>query len=191
MKRILFCLALFLTLLNVHSEDKKMKTESIVLGAGCFWCTEALYQSTPGILTAESGYANGKIESPTYEQVCSGTTGHAEVIKVTFDPAKITLARVLELFWQTHDPTTLNRQGNDVGTQYRSLIAYSDEAQKKIAEESKLKAAPLFKQPIVTEVAALTKFYLAEDYHQDYYRLNPNQPYCRAVIKPKLDKFKP
>ena len=168
-----------------------MNTESIVIGGGCFWCTEALYEKVSGILSIESGYANGKIENPTYEQVCSGTSGHAEVVKITFDPTKITLARILELFWQAHDPTTLNRQGADVGTQYRSIIAYANENQKIIAGESKLKAAALFKAPIVTEIAPLTKFYPAEAYHQDYYRLNPSQPYCRAVIKPKLDKFKP
>jgi len=188
MKSILLLLSLLLT---IQSEEKNMKTESIVVGGGCFWCTEALYEKVPGILTVESGYANGKIENPTYEQVCSGSSGHAEVIKITFDPAKTSLSRVLELFWQAHDPTTLNRQGADVGSQYRSIIAYSDEAQKKIAEESKLKAASLFKTPIVTEITALTKFYPAEMYHQDYYRLNPNQPYCQMVIKPKLDKFKP
>lgn len=164
-------------------------TEIATLGGGCFWCTEAIYQMLPGVSKVVSGYAGGHIENPTYKEVCSGTTGHAEVIQVHFDPAKISFDKILETFWQAHDPTTLNRQGADVGTQYRSAIFYSTEAQKAAAERSKVSAQKEFKDPIVTQIAPLTKFYPAEDYHQDYYRQNPNQGYCRAVIRPKVEKF--
>lgn len=164
-------------------------TEIATLGGGCFWCTEAIYQMLPGVTQVVSGYAGGTSENPTYKEVCSGTTGHAEVIQVHFDPSRISYEKILETFWEAHDPTTLNRQGADSGTQYRSIILYSSGAQKTAAEASKAAAQRQFKDPIVTEIVPLTKFYPAEDYHQDYYRSNPNQGYCRAVIRPKVEKF--
>jgi len=165
------------------------KTELATLGGGCFWCTEALYQMLPGVKSVVSGYAGGKTENPTYKQVCEGDTGHAEVIQIEFDPGVISYEKILETFWEAHDPTTLNRQGADTGTQYRSVIFYHSEAQKAAAEKSKAAAQKDFVQPIVTEISPLPKFYKAEGYHQDYYRNNPSQGYCRMVIKPKVDKF--
>ena len=165
------------------------QTETATLAGGCFWCTEAVFERLPGVLSVSSGYTGGQTESPTYEQVCTGGTGHAEAIQVTFDPAKITFAKLLETFWEAHDPTTLNRQGADRGTQYRSAIFYHSEAQRLAAEKSKLAAAKNFSSPIVTEIVPLKKFFKAEGYHQDYFRNNPNGGYCRAVIKPKLDKL--
>lgn len=164
-------------------------TEIATLGGGCFWCTEAIFQMIPGVKKVVSGYAGGVKENPTYKEVCSGTTGHAEVIQVEFDPAQISYGRILETFWEAHDPTTLNRQGADVGTQYRSIILYSNDAQKKAAESSKAEAQKQFAHPIVTEITPLKKFYRAEGYHQDYYQQNTSQPYCRAVIQPKVEKF--
>jgi peptide-methionine (S)-S-oxide reductase len=164
-------------------------TEIATLGGGCFWCTEALFQMLSGVKSVTSGYAGGTKENPTYKEVCSGETGHAEVIQVKYDPAVISYEKLLETFWEAHDPTTLNRQGADAGTQYRSIILYSSEAQKLAAEKSKAEAQRHFHQPIVTEIAPLKKFYRAENYHQDYYRDNSNQPYCRMVIRPKLEKF--
>jgi len=163
--------------------------ELATFGGGCFWCTEAVFQMMPGVKSVTSGYAGGHTENPTYEQVCNGTTGHAEVIQVAFDPAKTSYENVLEIFWEAHDPTTLNRQGNDTGTQYRSIVLYNSEAQKEAAEKSKSVAQQNFIKPIVTEIVPLTKFYPAEGYHQNYYRSNPNQGYCRAVIQPKVQKF--
>ncbi len=163
--------------------------EEITLGGGCFWCTEAVYLRIPGVLSVKSGYAGGTVKSPTYKQICTGTTGHAEVIQVKFDPNQVDLSQILGIFWKAHDPTTLNRQGNDVGTQYRSVIFYKNEAQKKIAEDSKKNAAKSFSDSIVTEISPLPEFYMAEDYHQDYFRLNPGNPYCNYVIPPKLDKL--
>ncbi len=160
------------------------------LGAGCFWCVEAIFQELKGVHKVVSGYAGGHVENPSYEQVCSGETGHAEVVQITFDPDMISYHDLLEVFWHTHDPTTLNRQGNDVGTQYRSVIFYHDEEQKRLAEASKAAAQRLFDDPIVTEIAPLTTFYAAEGYHQNFYRRNPSQPYCRFVIDPKVQKFK-
>jgi peptide-methionine (S)-S-oxide reductase len=165
-------------------------SSSIVLGGGCFWCIEALFETLDGIEKAESGYAAGDVPNPTYQAVCTGETGHAEVVRLTFDPQKISLEDILEFFWQAHDPTTLNRQGADVGTQYRSIILYADEAQRKAAEASKARANPLFKGRIVTEIEPLAEFYKAEGYHQDYYANNQNAPYCRAVIAPKLNKLR-
>lgn len=165
------------------------KTVLATLGGGCFWCTEAIYQMLSGVKSVVSGYAGGKTENPTYKQVCEGNTGHAEVIQIEFDPAVISYEKILETFWEAHDPTTLNRQGADTGTQYRSVIFYHSEAQKAAAEKSKAAAQKDFIQPIVTEIRPLTKFYKAEGYHQDFYRNNPNQGYCRAVIQPKVDKF--
>ncbi|MCU0771880.1 MAG: peptide-methionine (S)-S-oxide reductase MsrA [Verrucomicrobia bacterium] len=165
------------------------KTELATLGGGCFWCTEALYQMLPGVKSAVSGYAGGEQPNPTYQEVCSGRTGHAEVIQIEFDPAILSYAKVLKTFWEAHDPTTLNRQGADVGTQYRSIILYHSDEQKAAAEKSKAEAQKQFKDPIVTQIAPLTKFWPAEDYHQQYYARNPNAGYCRAVIRPKVEKF--
>lgn len=160
------------------------------LGAGCFWCTEAVFQRLPGVVSVMPGYAGGTKPNPTYEEVCTGKTGHAEVAQITFDPSKISYEKLLEVFWEAHDPTTLNRQGADVGTQYRSAIFYHNEKQKLAAEKSKAEAQKLFDDPIVTEIHSLTNFYKAENYHQDYYKNNPNAPYCVFVIKPKLKKLK-
>jgi peptide-methionine (S)-S-oxide reductase len=166
--------------------------EIATFGAGCFWCVEAIFQNLKGVHSVVSGYAGGTVENPTYQQVCTGDTGHAEVIQITFDPAVITYEDLLYVFWRTHDPTTLNRQGADVGTQYRSVIFYHNERQKAIAEQSKhdIAASGVWRAPIVTEIVPLRNFYKAETYHQNYYRLNPNQPYCRFVIDPKIQKFK-
>ncbi len=170
--------------------DAPAKTETITLGAGCFWCTEAVFQQIPGVISATSGYMGGRSKNPTYEQICSGATGHAEVTQIVFDPQKLPLEKLLETFWHMHDPTTLNRQGNDTGTQYRSAIFYETEAQREIAGRSKAEAASHFADPIVTEITSATEFHPAEDYHQEYYRLNKNRnPYCRAVITPKLAKL--
>jgi peptide-methionine (S)-S-oxide reductase len=166
------------------------KLATATLGAGCFWCVEAIFQELEGVHRVVSGHAGGEVENPTYEQVCSGETGHAEVVQITFDPHVITYQDLLEVFWRTHDPTTLNRQGNDVGTQYRSVIFYHDDEQKRLAEASKAEAQRLFDDPIVTEIVPLTAFYAAEGYHQNFYRLNPSQPYCHFVIDPKVQKFR-
>ena len=168
------------------------KLEKATLGAGCFWCVEAVYQNLAGVESVVSGYAGGHVPHPTYEQVCTGTTGHAEVAQITFDPAVVSYGEILDVFWRTHDPTTLNRQGADVGTQYRSVIFYHTDKQRRIAEESKVAAdaSGLWKNPIVTEIAPLTEFFPAEDYHQNYFRRNPHQPYCQMVVAPKVEKFK-
>jgi peptide-methionine (S)-S-oxide reductase len=158
-------------------------------GGGCFWCLEAVFERIPGVTSVTSGYAGGKTASPTYEQVCTGTTGHAEVVQITFDPARISYEGLLEVFWLAHDPTTLNRQGADVGTQYRSIILYHDEAQKAAALASVKKAQAGFKDRIVTEVVPLAAFWKAENYHQDYYNANKTAGYCRVVISPKLKKL--
>ncbi|MCP5530617.1 MAG: peptide-methionine (S)-S-oxide reductase MsrA [Opitutaceae bacterium] len=164
-------------------------TETLVLGGGCFWCTEASYQLLPGVKSVVSGYAGGTTENPTYKEVCSETTGHAEVIRIKFDPEKITLREVLDFFWEIHDPTTLNRQGADVGTSYRSIILYANEEQRVTAEASLKSAQAIFRDPIVTEIVPLKKFWPAEDYHQDYFAKNPSQGYCQAVIAPKIRKL--
>jgi peptide-methionine (S)-S-oxide reductase len=164
--------------------------ETITLGAGCFWCTEAVFQQTPGVVAVTSGYMGGNLPHPSYDAVCTGTTGHAEVTKVVFDPTKTTLEKILTRFWHAHDPTTLNRQGGDSGTQYRSAIFFYSEAQKAIAEKSKADAGAEFSRPIVTEITAAAEFYPAEDYHQNYYSQNKRRnPYCQAVIAPKLRKL--
>jgi peptide-methionine (S)-S-oxide reductase len=165
------------------------KTETADLGGGCFWCMEAVFERLPGVISVTSGFAGGTTENPTYEEVCTETTGHAEVTEIVFDPARISYAKLLEVFWQAHDPTTLNRQGADEGTSYRSIILYHDEKQKLIAEKSKLEAQSNFRDPIVTEIVPLKKFYKAEDYHQEYYDNNPGNGYCRVVIAPKLEKL--
>lgn len=166
--------------------------EVITLGAGCFWCTEAVFQRLEGVEKVVSGYAGGLIENPSYRQICTGTTGHAEVIQVYFDPKKVTLESLLEVFWATHDPTTLNRQGGDVGPQYRSAIFYHSDSQKQIATllKTEVNVKHLFDKPIVTEITAFINFYPAENYHQDYFNLNGMQPYCQFVVKPKVDKLK-
>jgi peptide-methionine (S)-S-oxide reductase len=168
---------------------KTNHTELATVGGGCFWCTEAVFQKLPGVISIASGYAGGTTENPTYEQVCRGNTGHAEVIQIEFDPQKISYQKLLHYFWDAHDPTTLNRQGADEGTQYRSIILYNSEAQKLAAEKSKLEAQPNFKSPIVTEIVPLKKFYKAETYHQNYYNDNSSQPYCAVVIRPKVEKI--
>ncbi len=164
--------------------------QAIDLGAGCFWCTESVYQQIPGVLSVTSGYMGGQTKNPTYQQICEGDTGHAEVTRIVFDPKQTSLASILETFWKMHDPTTLNRQGNDVGTQYRSAIFYADEQQRAVAEESKRQAQTKFGTPIVTEITPAAHFYAAESYHQDYYRQNKmRNSYCAYVITPKLQKL--
>lgn len=166
-------------------------TESIVLGGGCFWCTEAVFDRVQGVVDVESGYSNGQTLNPSYEQVCTGRTGHAEVVKVVFDPAQISLREILEIFFVVHDPTTLNRQGNDVGTQYRSGIYYLDPAQKQVTDEviREIGDSKTYRAPIVTEVEPLANYSAAEAYHQDYFLNNPNQGYCAFVVGPKVEKF--
>ena len=165
--------------------------QKATFGAGCFWCVEAVFQRLKGVIAVESGYTGGHVENPTYKQVCTGNTGHAEVIQITFDPEQISYETLLEVLWSSHDPTTLNRQGNDAGTQYRSVIYYHDEQQKTIAEKSKEQAnnSGEFKDPIVTEISPLGTYYPAEDYHQNYYNDNSNQSYCAFVITPKIKKL--
>lgn len=170
-------------------EKANQPTETATLGGGCFWCTEAIYQMLPGVKSVASGFAGGTTENPTYHDVCTGRTGHAEVIQIEFDPKAVSFEKILETFWDAHDPTTLNRQGNDTGTQYRSIILYHNEAQKAAAKKSKAEAQKKFNRPIVTEIVPFKNFYKAEDDHQNYYRSNPNQPYCRAIIRPKVEKF--
>ena len=164
--------------------------ETLVLGGGCFWCVEAAYELIPGVLAAESGYAGGKRPNPSYEQVCTGATGHAEVVKITYDPAQVTRTALLDFFWDIHDPTTLNRQGADTGTQYRSVIYYANEAEKAAVEASRDRANPGWGGKIVTEISPLPEFFVAEAYHQDYFRKNPGNGYCQAVIRPKIEKLR-
>ena len=166
--------------------------EIATLGAGCFWCVEAIFQSLPGVISIEPGYAGGSIKNPTYEQVCNGDTGHAEVCQIEFDAKTISFSELLDVFWTTHDPTTLNRQGADSGTQYRSVIYYHNKEQKIIAETSKEDADTHlnFDSQIVTEISPITNYSTAEKYHHNYYKNNPNAPYCQFVIRPKIEKFK-
>ena len=166
--------------------------EKATFGSGCFWCTEAIFEKLNGVESVVSGYSGGTVVNPTYKEVTTGETGHAEVTQILYDPKIISFTELLEVFWQTHDPTTLNRQGNDVGTQYRSAIFYHNEEQKKLAEEykKKLEDAKVFDDPIVTEITKFSQFYVAENYHQDYYEQNKSQPYCSFVITPKVEKFK-
>ena len=172
--------------------DEQNKYEVATFGAGCFWCTEAVFQRLKGVVKVESGYSGGSVPNPTYEAVCTGKTGHAECTQITFDPKIISYKELLEVFWKTHDPTTLNRQGADAGTQYRSVIFYHNDEQKQLAGKYKneLTSAKIWSDPVVTEISSFRKFYKAEDYHQNYYNQNSNQPYCSFVITPKLDKFK-
>lgn len=183
---------------HILKEDMSIKPEFTdttavaTFGAGCFWCVEAIFQDLNGVYSVESGYMGGEKKDPTYKEVCTGTTGHAEVCRIVYDPRLLTFKDLLEVFWQTHDPTTLNRQGNDVGTQYRSAIFYYSEEQKKEAEfyKSELDNSGAFSDPIVTTLEPVDTFYPAEDYHQNYFNQNGDQPYCSFVIKPKVEKFK-
>lgn len=173
-----------------QNEQAAAPTETIVLGAGCFWCVEAVFASLDGVESATSGYMGGHIKNPAYREVCTGRTGHAEVVKVVFHPQLIDLHTILEVFFVSHDPTTLNRQGADTGTQYRSAIFYTSETQKEVCEEGMRKAQGHWSEPIVTEITPATAFYPAEDYHQQYFELNGEAPYCRAVIAPKMNKVR-
>jgi peptide-methionine (S)-S-oxide reductase len=185
---------------NNESEIKAMEENNInaagsdtaIFGAGCFWCIEAVFQEIKGVLKVESGYSGGTVKNPSYREVCEGTTGHAEVARITFDPKVISYDELLSIFWQTHDPTTMNRQGNDSGTQYRSAIFYTSEKQQQLAEKYKkeLNAQGAFANPIVTEIVPFKVFYKAEDYHQNYYSSNGNAPYCQFVIAPKVEKMR-
>ena len=202
MRRILICLIGLITIISfglkgstiyiTNMETKGGATKNAVFAGGCFWCTEAIFRQLKGVEKVISGYSGGNVVNPSYREVCTGTTGHAECTRITYDPEQITFAELLEVFWTTHDPTTLNRQGADSGTQYRSAIFYTDEDQKQqaIAYKEKLEKEKIWNHPIVTEITMFEKFYPAEDYHQDYYFNNSNQGYCRIVITPKLDKFK-
>jgi len=172
----------------IIEEGKEVAT----LGAGCFWCVEAIFQSLNGVEKVVSGYSNGTVKNPSYKEVCAGRTGHAEVVQITFDPTIVSFAEILEVFFETHDPTTLNKQGADEGTQYRSAIFYHSEAQREVAEIATKAAAESgsWSDPIVTEITAFASFFPAEDYHQEYFNINGEQPYCQMVIRPKVDKFK-
>lgn len=179
----------------VDNSQNHMNTENTqvaVLGAGCFWCVEAIFESLKGVEEVVSGYSGGQIKNPSYKEICTGRTGHAEVVKVVFHPDTISFDELLEVFWQTHDPTTLNRQGADVGTQYRSVVFYTNEEQKQTAETYKrrLNEEKAYPNPVVTEISPFDVFYPAEDYHQEYFRNNTDQPYCSMVIKPKMEKFR-
>lgn len=180
------------TAMNTNSTTWNTGQALATFGSGCFWCTEAIFQRVEGVTKVASGYAGGHVKNPTYKEVCSGLTGHAEVIQLTYDPGKISYEELLEIFWQTHDPTTLNRQGADAGTQYRSVIFYHTDEQRKLATEykKKLDESGAFDDPIVTEISPIKEYYPAEDYHQNYYNLNGSAPYCSYVIQPKIDKFK-
>jgi peptide-methionine (S)-S-oxide reductase len=190
MKRRSFLLTLTLAVSTAAAMTSlSAKTESLVLGGGCFWCTEAAFELLPGVKAVTSGYAGGKEPNPTYEQVCAHVTGHAEVIKIDYDPAQISLEKLLDYFWHVHNPTQVGGQGNDHGPQYRSIILFANAEQKAAAEKSKAKAAQEFRDPITTEIVPLEKFWPAEDYHQDYFRQHPNQGYCSVVIAPKIKKL--
>lgn len=171
---------------------EKNNLEAVTLGAGCFWCIEAIFDSLKGVEDVISGYSGGSTENPTYQEVCTGSTGHAEVIQIRFDSEKISFSEILRVFFAVHDPTTLNKQGGDIGTQYRSAIFFHSEEQKQIAERvmKEIDDANIWENPIVTEISPFKKFYAAEDYHQEYFMKNPNQPYCAAVIAPKVAKFR-
>jgi peptide-methionine (S)-S-oxide reductase len=175
--------------LSGSAQDAAPSTQLATFGGGCFWCVEAVYERVPGVISVTSGYAGGNLDNPTYEQVVEGDTGHAEVVQVEFDPARISFRRIIDLFWDAHDPTTLNRQGADVGPQYRSIILFHDDAQRAEAEASRAEAQPRFRSPIVTEIVPLRRFYAAEAYHQDFQRRNPRHGYVRAVIDPKLARL--
>jgi peptide-methionine (S)-S-oxide reductase len=177
---------------NPVKPDKEAKYKIAIFGGGCFWCTEAIFSQLKGVKKVISGFSGGTVPNPTYREVCTGKTGHAECIQITYNPEEISYPELLEVFWDTHDPTTLNRQGADAGTQYRSVIFYTDEEQKKQAIEYKerLEKEKIWDKPIVTEITKFDKFYSAEAYHQEYYENNPDQAYCRIVITPKIEKFR-
>ena len=192
--RVFLGLAVLTLVLQVNAQKGKNMNNDLAVatfGNGCFWCTEAIFQQLKGVESVYPGYTGGSVKNPSYREVCTGTTGHAEAIQIKYDPSVINYRELLDIFFYTHDPTTLNRQGNDVGTQYRSAIFYHDEEQKAAAEEiiSQLTSEKVYDDPIVTEVTPMDVFYMAEDYHKNYYLNNKNQGYCRAVINPKLDKF--
>jgi len=200
MKKIMVTTTLLAVLFIAHScgykatknvETMNTKTETVTLGAGCFWCVEAIFSRLNGVIKVESGYSGGHVKNPSYQQVCTGETGHTEVVQVTFNPDVIPFAKILEIYFKTHDPTTLNRQGADIGSQYRSVIFYHNEDQKATAIEVRdaLDRAGIWSDPIVTAIEPYLNFYRAEDYHQNYYEGNKNQPYCQMVITPKLEKF--
>jgi len=190
MKKILFWFFILGWISSVNAKENTMKYEIATLGGGCFWCLEAVFEETKGVVDVVSGYAGGTTLHPTYEQVSKGTSNHAEVVQITFDASIISYEEILKIFWLIHDPTTLNRQGNDVGTQYRSVIFYHDEVQKRTAEASLNAFGAKFMKPIVTQLLALPTFYEAEAYHQNYFKNNPNQGYCAFVISPKVQHFK-
>jgi len=189
MKKIILILLSVLALNQANAQGKK--TEKATFGMGCFWCTEAIFQKLKGVVSVKSGYEGGKLANPTYEEVCTGFTGHAEVLEITYNPMVITYSDLLEVFWKSHDPTTLNRQGADSGTQYRSVIFYHDAVQKDLAEKYKaeLNKTNAYGKKVVTAIEAAKPFYVAENYHQNYYNKNGNEPYCRLVILPKLEKL--
>ncbi len=189
MIRLLLPLCLFALLPSSMTQAAETKTESIVLGGGCFWCTEAAYKLLPGVKGATCGYAGGDEPNPTYEQVCAHAPGHAEVVKIDYDPSVVSLDRLLDYFWQVHNPTQVGGQGNDHGPQYRSIILPANAAQKAAAEKSKAEAGKIFRDKLTTEIVALTKFWPAESYHQDYFTKNPNAGYCSFVIAPKIKKL--
>ncbi|MEZ5105705.1 MAG: peptide-methionine (S)-S-oxide reductase MsrA [Draconibacterium sp.] len=188
MKSVVFIFALLIYSTLTMAQN----LETATLGGGCFWCTEAVYKELKGVVDVKPGYSGGTIKNPSYKEVCTGRTGHAEVVQITFDPSVVSFSDILEVFFMTHDPTTLNRQGNDVGTQYRSVIFYHSEKQKETAEKviRLFKEEKVYDKPIVTEVSEFSVFYPAEDYHFDYFENNPNQPYCQYVIVPKIEKFR-
>jgi peptide-methionine (S)-S-oxide reductase len=176
---------------TLTSPNTMLNMDTVTFGTGCFWCTEAIFQQVEGVFSVVSGYSGGGVENPTYEQVCSGVTGHAECLNIVFDSSKVSYDQLLEIFWKTHDPTTLNRQGNDIGTQYRSVIFFRNDKQKKTAQEymTALDKSGAFSRPIVTTLEPMSVFYPAEKYHQNYYNQNGSQPYCQYVIRPKVEKF--
>lgn len=188
LKKEFIIILLFVISMTTMGKDK----EKVTLGGGCFWCTEAVYLQLKGVSDVKPGYSGGHVKNPSYKEVCAETTGHAEVVQITFDPEVVSFTEILEVFFVTHDPTTLNRQGNDVGTQYRSAIFYHSEGQKQTATQiiSQLEKEKVYKNPIVTEVTAFDEFYIAEDYHINYFARNKNQPYCQFVVAPKVEKFK-
>src|ERR1051325_3621200 len=177
---------------KLQAANSNSKLDTATFGAGCFWCVEAQFQMLEGVIKVESGFAGGTVKNPSYKEVCTGSTGHAEVCNITYDPSKISYEEMLYAFWQSHDPTQLNRQGNDVGTQYRSVIFYHNEKQKQLAEEykKKLNDEKVYNSPVVTEISPFTVFYKAEDYHQNYYNQNGEESYCQFVVRPKVEKFK-
>jgi peptide-methionine (S)-S-oxide reductase len=196
LQMLIYTFLIFFTNISCYSNEMHMKeqerSETAVFGGGCFWCTEAVFEGLKGVIFVESGYSGGKLKNPTYQEVCSGLTGHAEVVRITYNPEKVSYEFLLSVFFQTHDPTTMNAQGNDRGTQYRSVIFYNSEQQKQIASSviSKLNSEKVYEKPVVTELSPLGEFYKAEDYHQDYFAKNPEQGYCQFVVKPKVEKFR-